>query len=295
MRTAIQRSAFVREIEKTIAKHVAYFILVKQKPDSAGPIASASGTMIRIGQYHFILTADHIIDALGNVPGKLALIVPSGTKNQFRFPVSGLKFKFSRFETQSERALYDVAALKLPQHIVDSLENSRFAQLDQVSLKPGSKNYTFTGMPAAYGEVTAERFSKILERTQVDVRCGTLCYRTTPCSRKNIPSDADLTNHFYLREKRGTLLKSSPAYKTTDGKTPRLGGMSGAGIWKFKKSEGVPTGIRLVGIETDAHHGRYLKCSRIELALRLIYRDYPTLPDPLKFYKGGKSKILVPR
>lgn len=296
MARVARRTKFMKHIETRMARHCAILILLSPEQPRETLLGVGSGVLLNIGTDYFVLTVAHVAKAIEqHRPFGRIFFVELGLDDSLVVKnFSGAEFVYPE---ASRENIVDVCAIRLSPDDLSKSDRDRFLPLSSVSLEESSDRFVLLGLPLTNSE------SEVQAPNSVRTVAVPLCYRTTPYRRKPPKENFDKGAHFLLKEKRGkTLLTGRDAIRSFKSKSsfdelPRLNGMSGCGVWKRNDKDtsvlnGLEFGLRLVGIQQSALHGKYVKCTKIGFVLRCIYKRYPNLPDPMGFFKRDPSGLI---
>jgi len=213
--------------------------------------ALGTGTLFKTANRFYLVTADHVVKAvrpetlaspMSFVDGK---ILTWGTVSLLNYKSEALDLVVIEFKSSE---------------LIDALTTSyMFLTVDQI------------GSPNAGGEHWVVGFPEALSKSDMDVVSQRpMAYRTTVLAtpprgaRDVIPTDLFLAMAPQVERSDGSLIP-----------TPRFGGMSGASIWEvadYQAGLWTPGKVaRVIGVQTSARHGEYLRATRWEAVVPLLY------------------------
>lgn len=250
-----------------------------------------TGTLFRIGDRHFVLSAAHVLDYPGifSVP-YCTSVCDEGSPlllNMVKIVSSPLPPGADKFDIDMRDAdPFDIAVAELHPDSATKLEPYwRFAQLQELDVFSPSVegSYFVLGFP--------------VERTSTD-------FAARSSDTKALSYSTELHNGSRDdRDKEADLLLAYPRQNQTFGGqiviAPNPKGISGCGIWRLARQDKLiddwhDSDVRLVGIEhrwRSAH--RYLVGTAVRHAIRLIYNRYQDL-HPSMDIVYGKTGIILP-
>ena len=250
-----------------------------------------SGTAIAIDSKLFILTAAHVGRFLEakRAKSKIQLGSWSGT-----YKMKNLESACFLFPDEKVREdLLDVCVIELPKGIFTETEEKQFACLADIDLDQKGHSFCLTGIPFGFWKPDSSTSNNRTLRIE-DVL---LTYFARLYRGKDRPFAYSNDINFLLKENRHGPLDTkyvdhSPFTRSLPTDTlPRLSGMSGCGVWRYRvsnvsgqDSNTVEPIIRLVGIEHRAKLASYMCCTKIGFALHLIYKKYSNLSDPFGYW-----------
>ena len=237
-----------------------------------------SGTVFRIADESFIITAAHVIESKGS--NNLMILLAGDDRP---LPCHGEAIVSASVTT-------DVAALQLPPEIAEQIPPSRFLRFDNVSLAQNAKNAMFAvfGFP----QIMCSHNKGILKVTRfhhvAPVFEGPASDLGGYNSSTHLLIDADIDET-----------------RTTDGKLMDfcyqggirapfpgdLHGISGGSVWRvFDHPADVPAGRanpKLVAVENAVYHDRRcIKATWWKAVVEMLWAMRPDLRDALLMYRG---------
>jgi hypothetical protein len=260
----------------------------------AGPDLIGSGTLIRIGDKSFVLTAAHVVDEIRTTPTHLSTGSPDGD----HFPLGQISVATSSAGKEADRSddPFDIAAIELRDDTVARLTTClRFLSLIDVEAHDDrlpSAHYALVGYPHANPTDTPESCSPMHPPGTVrDYKNRLLCSTVMPFYTTLYEGDRGALQFDF---KKDIVLNFHPAELIRGRRfgfpLPSAKGLSGSGIWRV-----FPTGpsledvdwrrMRIVGVVHEHEPStQTLKGTRIKYALQLIYNHWPELRAEIDRY-----------
>jgi hypothetical protein len=245
----------------------------KSSSNNQDPAVWGTGTLLRIGSHHLMLTAGHVADLSGRECKTLWI---NRGSDKFDFLSLSSKIRYAvNTPADGGEDLLDVAVIDLPPEHVAALEGKyKFLTLDQLdpgdsfSVQPAA--YMVAGYPASLSGPGATTF------TTNGMVFGGIRYAGNPALIPNFSPDLHVAIEYSdqgLVDLEGTRVV-----------LPDPGGASGGAIWRIIEN-GKPLAPRLVGlIRRREMKPSVIIGTQIEYALGLIWRSFPGTASVLNMY-----------
>jgi hypothetical protein len=281
-------SAFTNEqhsqINALIDKAVPYEAVVRSvvpivRQENGITMAHGTGSLLRIADDSFLVTAAHVTDTLKVDP--LAMF-PSFSKAGV--PIHGDVI-------QHQITLPDVSIVHLKSSSADMVADDKWLRLGDISYSQDLTNALFVlfGFPAS---LTTHQGEKLNLKT---------FFHVAPAYEgdTSLLSDFDPQLHFAIngdlaqaRDKDGIPNNQFNAMGLPLTCTKAdLGGVSGGCVWKILTFPNIPkdsTGAKFVGIVTGTYPGvKCIKATWWKAVIHLIDKNFPELHGPINMWRGG--------
>jgi hypothetical protein len=245
-----------------------------------------SGTLLRVADCSFVVTAKHVIrDARDNgwplgITGDKHIVETPG--HWAGSPESG---------RQPDQGLGDVAVYKLNADQVSSLGSKEFVRLTDLGLLADVSRgfFTFLGFPVMWSDQPSMQ--------EQPLGLGLFRYATSAAKNTGRLSDFDPEVHFLLdaddralvnQDGEATSLRSRNGFRVNlvDG----VAGISGSGIWRIGKPDTNPDhwrreDARVVGVATGVYpDARVIKATRWVFVMKLIHEAFPEVRRALELH-----------
>jgi len=243
-----------------------------------------SGTLLRIADCSFVVTARHVIaDAVEKhwplgITGATHIVETPG--NWLGSPQTG---------NQPDRGLGDIAVYKLSDGQVAELGEKEFVRLPDLGLRAEltGGSFSFLGFPVMWSEQTST--------PQEPLGLGLFRYSTIAAQDTGRLVHFDPDVHFLLGAEENTLVNQdgqSTSLRTRNGTRVNLvdgvGGISGSGVWRIGQVGAKPEmwrqeQARLVGIVTGVYPAaQFIKATKWVFVMKLIHEGFPEVRPALK-------------
>jgi hypothetical protein len=252
----------------------------------------ATGVLLRVREKHFILTAAHVFDNWNTMP--IPLNITDGVNGNPFFPIGEVTLRRSPTANPRNRLAddpYDICVCDISLATAERIaagnrfEFLKLSEVDAWNKQDPRSWYTVFGFPGELNKTEVE--PKVL-------RSNACAYATVLYlgERGEIPwSDADRGV--------GILMDYGPNTTRNDsGQTvipPHPCGMSGGGMWQVVEygsnmGDWSVKSLKLVGIQSAVHElEQVLRGTRIEHALRFIYRGHEDLRPEIEYHYGKEE------
>jgi len=277
--TEAQHAELARQVEHFFPRDLAWGASVAFLAERGDTYhVHGSGTLFRIADESFIITAAHVILQKGT---NNLLFLPAGTNEPL--PCSGEALV-------SEQDHIDVATFQIPPQIAERLDASRYLRFDSVCLSRHTEGAPFAvlGFPQIMctqknGKLNITRFFQFTPMYDGPVA--------------NHDRDTHLLLHADLDEARTQEGKAVDFCYEGGVSAPfprELRGISGGSVWRiFKHPSELHTSTtaranpKLVGVENAVcHDRRYIKATWWTAVVNMFWVLRPDLRDALSMYRG---------
>lgn len=243
-----------------------------------------SGTLLRVADCSFVVTARHVITrAMRNgwhlgITGDTHIVETAG--DWLGSPQTG---------EQPDRRLGDIAVYKLSGAQVAELGGREFVRLTDLGLRAETSRgfFTFLGFPVMWSDQTSD--------LQQPLGLGFLRYSTTAAVNPGTVSDFHPDVHFLLDAEDDSLVNQDgqptslrTRYGTRVNLVDGVDGISGSGVWRVGQPGDSPEHWRpdqskLVGVATGVYpEAEVIKVTKWVFVMRLIHEGFPELRPALK-------------
>ncbi|SRR6266568_1410454 len=252
----------------------------------AATVPMGTGTLFRIADRSFVVTAAHVVRGTYAWGWGLAI-----TGNDGKIVETGGDWLCSPTDSkQPDKGLGDIAVYGLTSVQVRDLEGKGFARLSDVSMTPDVKHgfYRLLGYPQMLSEPSNRENEKVL--------LGSFTFATN-VYQGNVSGleDYEQSVHFLLDAADNNLVDSRGRETRLRGRhqvaaklTSGVKGISGCAVWRIGKVGQPPerwtredaalTGVAIATYEKS----EVIKVTRWRFVQKLIYEGFPDLREPLK-------------
>jgi hypothetical protein len=262
--------AFLSDICRLAGPHCDQFVTPICGDSPERPHQLGTGTLFRVGERSFLVTARHVVDQGGRLG--LPLMIFNDGPTLRRIQLEGRLLR-------SQPSPFDLALFELTGEIVSGLSNKRFLRLADIELRStvGPGYFWVHGFPEVmtHWDSDASRFT--LQRFMLGA---------PRLEESNPPfEDFDPACHFLLSAQAGELF-------TSDGRPAalpqRLHGISGCSLWRlYEAAQPVVTWsldcVKAVAVQTGLHRGgAVIRGTTWRGVLQMLWDTYPNLRDSIE-------------
>jgi hypothetical protein len=253
-------------------------IVRAQKPDA---IQLGTGTLFRIADKSFVITAAHVIRTASDLNQTLGI---GGAGMNF-VALSETAICSNDTRAGFTQDSFDVAVVPLTSEQVSRLEESTFLRLDDVSFSPVDKNnfVSIFGFPHIWSTQSTEQqpmmTSKAFQFT-TDVYSGPTSGLSNYSEQYHLLLNA---NREHVYDEKGTPTQ----FQTLDGQPAmfpqHVGGISGCSVWRIGDGNKPPTEWdadqpKLIAVQTGVYPQRHIiKSTRWIAVCTLFHEAFPEL------------------
>jgi hypothetical protein len=266
-----------QETAAFVHRHIVPFYLLTDETLSL----DRTGVLFQAAGYKFILTAAH---GLRNYNPKVTIPCFAHSKsNQYPIPLS--EATFYRTESDSEKGVRDIAAIRLTETQIEELPDwFQFLTIRDLGheSKVDEGFFLIMGFPSHEEWYRKEKWSNPTPLPYVSMPI-------TPDSSSLFDHNVHLAMTFH----KNSLAWGAEVGTREEVALPSIKGMSGCGIWKVIQpgigiKEWDVTNVRLVGIQHRCKHDAYILGTQIRWVLHRLVDDFPDIQSVLRIsYKPG--------